>query len=60
MQVTKSRRLVAMLLAGLLSGLGSAAVQAQEITLRAISAWPDNNYFSAIFEKFVAKVNAEG
>ena len=60
MQVTKSRRLVAMLLAGLLSGLGSAAVQAQEITLRAISAWPDNNYFSMNFEKFVAKVNAEG
>ena len=59
MKVIKSRRLVAMLMAGLLSGLG-ATVNAQEVTLKAISAWPDNNYFSVNFEKFVSKVNAEG
>jgi TRAP-type C4-dicarboxylate transport system substrate-binding protein len=33
---------------------------AQEITLKAISAWPTGNYFSVNFEKFVEKVNAEG
>jgi TRAP-type transport system periplasmic protein len=43
-------------------GIGALAAQAsaQEITLRAISAWPTGNFFSVNFEKFVEKVNAEG
>ncbi len=39
-------------------GIGQAI--AQEVTLRAVSAWPEGNFFSANFEKFVQKVNAEG
>ncbi len=33
---------------------------AQEITLKAISAWPEGNWFSINFDRFVAKVNADG
>ena len=51
-------RLLAILLSGLMAAVGS--VSAQEITIKAISAWPSDNYFSVNFEKFVAKVNAEG
>jgi TRAP-type C4-dicarboxylate transport system substrate-binding protein len=40
--------------------LGAANVQAAEITLKAVSAWQEGNIFSQNFEKFVAKVNAEG
>ena len=45
-----------------LAGLLAIAAQAsaQEITIKAISAWPTGNFFSANFEKFVEKVNAEG
>nr|ART90149.1 TRAP-type C4-dicarboxylate transport system, periplasmic component [uncultured bacterium] len=39
----------------LLAGLVHA-----EITLKAVSAWPEGNLFSVNFERFVAKVNAEG
>ena len=39
--------------------LGTSTAQA-EVTLRAISAWPEGNQFSVNFERFVAKVNAEG
>jgi TRAP-type C4-dicarboxylate transport system substrate-binding protein len=42
----------------LLAGLGHAA--AQEVTIRAVSAWPEGNFFSINFEKFVQKVNADG
>lgn len=42
----------------LVVGLGQAC--AQEVTLRAVSAWPEGNFFSVNFEKFVQKVNAEG
>lgn len=42
----------------LVAGIGQAA--AQEVTLRAVSAWPEGNFFSINFEKFVQKVNAEG
>lgn len=35
-------------------------VAAQEVTLRAVSAWPEGNLFSQNFEKFMQKVNAEG
>ena len=39
----------------LLAGMAHA-----EITLKAVSAWPEGNLFSVNFERFVAKVNAEG
>lgn len=42
----------------LVAGIGQAV--AQEVTLRAVSAWPEGNFFSINFEKFVQKVNAEG
>ena len=35
-------------------------VSAQEITIRAVSAWPEGNFFSLNFESFVKRVNAEG
>jgi TRAP-type C4-dicarboxylate transport system substrate-binding protein len=49
-------RLAAML--AIAAGVGQAA--AQEVTIRAVSAWPEGNFFSQNFEKFVKKVNAEG
>lgn len=60
MKLRSKSRLLAVLMTGLMASLGTAAAIAQEITLKAIGAWPDNNYFSLNFEKFVAKVNAEG
>jgi TRAP-type C4-dicarboxylate transport system substrate-binding protein len=36
------------------------STQAAEVTLRAVSAWQENNLFSQNFEKFIQKVNAEG
>lgn len=42
----------------LAAGMGQAG--AQEVTLRAVSAWPEGNFFSLNFEKFVQKVNTEG
>lgn len=56
---SKSGRL-ALLMACLVASVGAATAQAQEITLKAISAWPEGNYFTANFDKFIAKVNAEG
>jgi TRAP-type transport system periplasmic protein len=40
--------------------LGLAHAGAQEVTLKAVGAWPEGNFFSLNFEKFVQKVNAEG
>lgn len=37
-----------------------APTQAQEVTLRAVSAWPEGNFFSLNFEQFVKKVNEDG
>jgi TRAP-type C4-dicarboxylate transport system substrate-binding protein len=42
------------------TALMSTNVLAAEVTLRAVSAWQEGNVFSKNFEKFVAKVNAEG
>jgi TRAP-type transport system periplasmic protein len=42
----------------LTAALGVA--QAAEVTLRAVSAWPEKNFFSINFEKFVERVNQEG
>ena len=44
----------------LAASLFAISAGAQEITLKAIGAWPQGNFFSVNFEKFVAKVNAEG
>ena len=60
MKLHSKSGLLGLLVAGLITGFGAVTAQAQEITLKAIGAWPDNNYFSLNFEKFVAKVNAEG
>ena len=40
--------------------LGSLQLQAQEVTLRAVSAFNEGGDISRHFERFVAKVNAEG
>ena len=40
--------------------LAALAAGAQEVTIKAVSAWPEGNFFSQNFEKFVKKVNAEG
>ena len=56
---SKSGRL-ALWMACLVASVGAATAQAQEITLKAISAWPEGNYFTVNFDKFIAKVNAEG
>ncbi len=38
----------------------STSASAQEATLRAVSAWPEGNFFSLNFEKFIKKVNEDG
>lgn len=60
MKLSKSFKRIAVLSCYLAASLGSVSASAQEITLKAISAWPQGNFFSVNFEKFVAKVNAEG
>jgi TRAP-type C4-dicarboxylate transport system substrate-binding protein len=47
------------LLAALLA-LSAGAASAQEVTLRAVSSFAENTQFSKNFERFVAKVNADG
>jgi TRAP-type C4-dicarboxylate transport system substrate-binding protein len=47
------------LLAALLA-LGANAAVAQEVTLRAVSAFAENTQFSKGFERFIQKVNADG
>ncbi|MBL0421964.1 TRAP transporter substrate-binding protein DctP [Ramlibacter sp. AW1] len=42
----------------LAAGIGQAA--AQEATIRAVSAWPEGNFFSMNFEKFIQRVNEQG
>ena len=49
----------AMLLGGLLVLVASAA-SAQEITLRAVSAFAEGTQFSKNFERFIEKVNTDG
>lgn len=39
---------------------GAGSPQAAEVTLKAVSAWPEKNTFSQNFERFIDKVNAEG
>lgn len=40
--------------------LGALGAQAQQVTIKAVSAWPEANFFSVNFEKFIKRVNAEG
>lgn len=40
--------------------VSALSAQAQEVTIKAVSAWPEGNFFSQNFEKFVQRVNAEG
>jgi len=40
--------------------LGALGAQAQQVTIKAVSAWPEGNFFSVNFEKFIQRVNAEG
>ncbi|MCL4182603.1 MAG: TRAP transporter substrate-binding protein DctP [Burkholderiaceae bacterium] len=40
--------------------LGVTQAVAQEVTIKAVSAWAEGNFFSLNFEKFVQKVNADG
>lgn len=48
------------LLAGLLTLGQVGSAWAQEVTLRAVSAFDEKTFFSRHFERFVEKVNAEG
>src|SRR2546423_84126 len=50
---------IAAVISGLL-GLGACPVSAQEITLRAVTAFAEGTQFSKNFERFPEKVNAEG
>ena len=43
-----------------LSDLLCTGTAQAEVTVRAISAWPEGNQFLVNFERFITKVNAEG
>ena len=49
-----------LIVASITLALSAATVTAQEITIKAVSAWPEGNFFSQNFERFVKRVNAEG
>jgi TRAP-type C4-dicarboxylate transport system substrate-binding protein len=48
------------LIAGLAAILAHASAAAQEVTLRAVSAFAEGTEFSRNFERFIDKVNSEG
>jgi TRAP-type C4-dicarboxylate transport system substrate-binding protein len=60
MKLSRHLKRIAVLAGFVAASLGAVNASAQEITLKAISAWPVDNFFSLNFGKFVAKVNAEG
>lgn len=51
---------IARVLTAVVLAVGAMQAAAQEVTIRAVSGWPEGNFFSQNFEKFVKKVNAEG
>lgn len=51
---------IARVLTAVAVAAGAVQAAAQEVTIRAVSAWPEGNFFSQNFEKMVKKVNAEG
>lgn len=55
----KRLRILAYALVGTLL-IGIQPLGAQQISLKAVSAWPENNVFSEVFLKFIEKVNADG
>src|SRR2546425_13017981 len=57
----RARRLagLAAVISGFL-GLGASAASAQEVTLRAVSAFAEGTQFSKNFERFIEKVNTDG
>src|SRR5438270_2777521 len=48
------------LIVGLLAALHASPAAAEEVTLRAVSAFAEGTEFSRNFERFVEKVNADG
>jgi len=60
MTSTRHKSLAILFLAVLLTGTWSLRAGAQEVTLRAVSAFAERTRFSANFERFIEKVNAEG
>jgi len=53
-------RILVAFLAGLSAALLSAPLAAQEVTLRAVSAFAEGTQFSKNFERFIEKVNKDG
>lgn len=51
---------IARLAAASVLAFGACHTMAQEVTIKAVSAWAEGNFFSINFEKFVQKVNADG
>src|SRR5262245_22672627 len=47
-------------LAALLAGLAVVPASAQEVVLRAVTAFAEGTQFSKNFERFIEKVNADG
>lgn len=56
----KALKQITRLMAACALAVGMGQAGAQEVTLRAVSAWPEGNFFSLNFEKFVQRVNTEG
>src|SRR5882724_2841755 len=54
------RILLSAALAGLVTGSGIAPASAQEVVLRAVTAFAEGTQFSKGFERFIEKVNADG
>ena len=48
------------LFAALAAGLLTTTASAQEVTLRAVTAFAEKTQFSKNFERFIDKVNADG
>lgn len=58
--VAAGRKTFAIGCAVLTTSWAVATVQAQEITLKAVNAFPEGTYYARNFERFVKKVNDEG
>jgi TRAP-type C4-dicarboxylate transport system substrate-binding protein len=57
--MTAIKHIARLAAAGVLA-FGACHAMAQEVTIKAVSAWAEGNFFSINFEKFVQKVNADG
>jgi len=54
------RNLIRGVFAMALSGLAISGAQAQEVTLKAVTAFAEKTFYSRGFERFIDKVNADG